>query len=269
MLDAHPSLAILPETGFLAVPPRWRKLIATREGLFRFVTRLPFKTGAWQDFGLQAREFREELRSIRPFDLSEGLRAFYRLYARKQNKTFYGDKTPLYCEHVRSIGKLLPEAHFVHLIRDGRDVALSLRTMWFAPAQDIQTLALYWRRLVQSAREAGRDSRAYMEMRYEDLIADPQSTLHSVCGFLGLEFDPVMLRYWENAAERLKEHGPRRRMDGRVVVSHEQRVSQQRLTTQPPRVDRISCWKREMTEAERSEFSRFAGKTLEELGYEL
>src|ERR1700690_3434691 len=102
MLDAHPSLDIPPETGFLAEvsrfwASRWMKGVATREILFRAVTSLPLKTGPWQDFGLNAQEFREELRRIEPFDVGEGLRAFYRLYARNQNKPRYGDKTPLYC----------------------------------------------------------------------------------------------------------------------------------------------------------------------------
>ena len=44
----------------------------------------------------------------------------------------YGEKTPGNCEHLKAIGDLLPEAHFVHVIRDGRDVALSLRPMCFA-----------------------------------------------------------------------------------------------------------------------------------------
>jgi hypothetical protein len=268
MLDAHPTLAIPPETGFLARPLSWLRVLPAREALFRTVTRLPFKSGAWQDFGLDAREFREELRKIEPFSLSEGFRAFYRLYARKQNKLRYGDKTPLYCEHVAAIEKLLPEAHFIHIIRDGRDVALSLRPMPFAPAQDMKTLALYWRRLIQNGRQSGRHCRAYMEIRYEQLVRDPASVLVPICGFLHLDFDPVMLRYWERVAERLKEHGSRSRLDGRLLLTREQRLFQQRLTTEPPQLERVSGWKKAMSRAERAEFNQFVRDTLQELGYE-
>jgi hypothetical protein len=269
MLDAHPALAIPPETGFLARPLPWPRVLAAREALFRTVTRLPFKSGPWQDFGLDAQEFREELRKIEPFDLGEGFRAFYRLYARKHHKPRYGDKTPLYCEHVEAIEKLLPEAHFIHIIRDGRDVALSLRPMSFAPGLDMKTLALYWRRLIQHARQSGRRCRAYSEIRYEQLVADPASVLSTLCRFLKLDFDPVMLRYWERAAERLKEHGSRRGIYGRPGLTCAQRWSQQRLTTQPPQIERVSGWKKAMSPAERAEFLRFAGDTLRELGYEL
>jgi len=231
---------IPPETGFLAPPLSWLRILPAREALFRTVTRLPFKSGAWKDFGLDAREFREELRKIEPFTWSEGFRAFYRLYARKQNKLRYGDKTPLYCEHMAAIEKLLPEAHFIHIIRDGRDVALSLRPMPFAPAQDIKTLALYWRRLIQNGRQSGRHCRTYMEIRYEELVCDPASVLVPICGFLRLDFDPVMLRYCERVAERLKEHRSRSRFDGHPLLSREQRLFQQRLATEPPQLERVS-----------------------------
>lgn len=267
MLDSHPALAIPPETGFLAWPPGWLRTIAPRETLFRIVTRLPLKSGPWRDFGLDANEFREQLRQIEPFDWGEGLRAFYRLYATKQHKPRYGDKTPLYCRHMGAVERLLPEAHFVHIIRDGRDVALSLRLTSFAPGQDIPTLALYWRRLVQNARTGGRRCRAYMEVHYEDLINDPTRVLRSICGFLKMEFDPSMLRYWERTAERLQEHKSRCRIDGQVLVSHERRVFQQRLTMQSPQAGRVSCWKKNMTPEECAQFLRLAGDTLEELGY--
>jgi Sulfotransferase family len=268
MLDSHPSLAIPPETGFLALPLKWFRMVAPRETLFRVVTRLPLKSGPWQDFGLDAPEFRQRLRQIEPFDLGEGLRTFYRLYAEKQNKPRYGDKTPLYCKHLQAIETLLPEAHFVHIIRDGRDVALSLRTMSFAPAQDIPTLALYWRKLIENARRAGRHCRAYMEVRYEALVEDPPAVLHSVCSFLKLDFDSAMLRYWERTAERLREHKASSRIKGRLAVTHEQRLFQHRLALKVPQVDRILDWKNKMTPAERAQFLHCAGEMLEELGYE-
>ncbi len=268
MLDSHPALAIPPETGFLARRLKWLEALAPRETLFRTVTRLPFKSGPWRDFGLNASEFRERLRQIEPFDRGEGFRAFYRLYAAKQNKPRYGDKTPLYCQHMEAIGRLLPEAHFVHIIRDGRDVALSLRMTSFAPGQDIETLALYWRGLIQTARTQGRHCSSYMEVRYEALVNDTTEVLHSICNFLKLDFDAAMVRYWERTAERLQEHQSHCRIDGRVRVTHEQRVFQQRLTMQAPRSNRVSCWKKKMTSVELAKFVQLAGGMLEELGYE-
>ncbi|HYR89121.1 MAG TPA: sulfotransferase [Terriglobia bacterium] len=270
MVDAHSCIAIPPETGFLSAAASLRSnRIEAREELYRVVTTFPSEAPNWDDFGVDAEEFWTELQGIIPFDLSEGFRTFYRLYARHQNKPRYGDKTPMYCEHIRLIEKVLPEAHFIHIIRDGRDAALSLRRMWFAPANDIQTLAQYWRRLVENARKAGRLSRRYLEVRYEDLIWNPQPALEKICRFLELDFEPAMLRYWERTPERLREHKTRRRSNGNVLVTHEERLAQQQLTMQPLMPERIFVWKEEMTRQDRSDFLRFAGDLLEELGYEV
>jgi hypothetical protein len=291
MLDAHPDLAIPPETGFLSENSARRhaysKLLRaarltraenfiSREDLFLTVTGFPFNRANWKEFNLSASAFRSKLHEIEPFDWAEGFRAFYRMYAAHQGKPRYGDKTPLYCEHIDAITQLLPEAHFIHILRDGRDVALSLRETWFAPSRDIKTLALYWQRLVQTARRAGRTFRPhggvcganYKEVRYEELLADPEHILHSICEFLQLDFHPAMLRYWERSADRLQERGPRHTLTGRILVTREQRLQSHRLTTQPPQLDRAFCWKKEMTTAEQAEFSHYAADTLHELGYE-
>jgi hypothetical protein len=108
-----------------------------------------------------------------------------------------------------------------------------------------------------------------MEVRYEELVKNPQPVLEAVCNFAKLDFDPAMLRYWDQTPDRLKEHRTRHRMDGSVVVTHSQRLVQQRLTMQPPQAGRIFRWKEEMTQDEHSEFLRCAGDTLKELGYEV
>jgi hypothetical protein len=268
MLDSHPLLCIPPETGFLPRVAASAELGSfAKEDLFRIVTTFPPEAPGWEDFGLEADEYWTELQRVERFTAGEGLRALYRLYARKQNKPRYGDKTPGYCEHLPAIQSILPEAHFVHIIRDGRDAALSLRKMWFAPGRDMPTLAAYWKRLVRSAREAGLGSPSYMEVRYEDLVTNPQPALETICSFLGLTFHPEMLRYWERTPSRLIEHRTRRRLDGSVIVTHEQRLEQQRLTMSCPQPGRVSRWKTKMTAQEHSEFLAVAGGTLKELGY--
>lgn len=266
MLDSHPLMAIPPETGFLAA---LAGDCATDEvGLFRIVTAYPPEAPAWEDFGLDAEEYRRRLQRIRPFSVSEGVRLFYRLYAEMQQKPRYGEKTPTYCDHIPAIGRLLPEATFIHIIRDGRDVALSLRERWFSPGQDMTTLAAYWQRLVRNARESGSATRRYLELRYEDLVTEPQPALRMICDRVDLDFHPAMLRYWERTPERLKEHRTRRRLDGSLVVSHEGRLEQQRLTMHPPEPGQLRRWQREMTPEELSEFVRVAGSTLADMGYE-
>src|SRR5580692_2896772 len=199
MLDSHPLLAIPPETGFLASVCDLRKSKPTARRLFELMTQFPPEAANWPDFNLDAGQLWQVLEKIQPFDLAEGVRGFYRLYATNQGKLRYGDKTPTYGAHIRSIEQLLPEAHFVHIFRDGRDVCLSLRSMWFAPGRDIPTLAAYWQQQFKATRTAGRRAASYMEVRYEDLVMQPEFHLNEICRFLDLVFHPQMLSYWQRA----------------------------------------------------------------------
>ncbi len=270
MLDSHPQLAIPPETGFLVPLAKLEQPPAgDAEALFHSITRYPPDAPVWPDFGLDAQVLRTALDNLQPFDLASGVRTLYRLYAARFGKPRYGDKTPTYCEHIPAIAALLPEAHFIHLIRDGRDMAVSLRPLWFAPARDIASLAHYWQRMVKAGRADGSVVPAYMEIRYEDLVQDSRRQLERVCEFLNLPFHPDMLNYWQRTPERLKEHGARMQPDGTEIVSHQQRLDQQRLTTSPPSLDRVFRWKRDLTEQEQQEFLTVAGDTLAELGYEV
>jgi Sulfotransferase family len=268
MLDAHPDVAIPPETGFL-VPcgELTSQGSASREAFFETVTRYPAETPGWRDFRISEDTFRAALQTIDPFTVADGIRIFYQLYASRFGKPRWGDKTPLYCMHVQAIEALLPEAHFVHIIRDGRDVALSLRPMWFAPGRDIETLATHWRQCVTTGRQQGSLCRHYMEVRYEQLIEDSREVLAGICEFLHLDFDDRMLRYHEFTPERLREHQGRFRPDGSVVVTHEQRLDQQHRTTRPPDRSRVFVWKREMPREEQLRFEAIAGDVLGEFGF--
>lgn len=262
MLDAHPDLAIPPETGFL-LPffasgqdrPTWEEFHRQITGFHTF-----------PDAGLSAERFGRELARQRGFSLARGTRLFYRLYAERHGKRRWGDKTPVYGQHLPAIRRLLPEARFIHLIRDGRDVALSLRERWFAPSRDAADLARHWRDQVTATRAAGARDPHYLEVRYEDLIFTTRPTLERVAGFLDLPFRAEMERYTETARLRLAEVQDQRRPDG-SVITREQRMEQHPFVHLPPQPARVERWRREMTAAERASFAAEAGDLLRELGY--
>jgi hypothetical protein len=268
MLDSHPELAIPPETGFLSAAGRLRGTgDGLRERFFRTVTAFPPEAPAWPDFGIPADDFREALEAIEPFTASAGFRAFYRLYAARHGKPRWGDKTPIYCLHVDLIRRVLPEARFIHIIRDGRDVALSLREQWFSPGRDMATLAKYWARFVVRARGAGLGRADYLEIRYEDLVREPGPVLARTCRFLELDWDPAMLAHHTRAAARLDEHTGRIAPDGTQLVTRERRLRQQESTLRAPDPERVGGWRTAMLPEERAAFQRVAGKLLRELGY--
>lgn len=270
MLDTHPELAIPPETGFLTLGPKLKgRGDKLRESFFREVVNYPNPFPNWPDFEIPEETFRAALSEINPFTVSDGYRAFYRLYAARFGKSRWGDKTPLYCHELKLIRRLLPEARFVHIIRDGRDAALSLRQMWFSPGWEIETQAAHWRKFVLAARRAGLGRPDYLEVRYEDLILKPRETLERVCAHVGLAYDEVMLSYYTRTPARLGEHKGRTRRDGTLVATHEQRFRQQQRTTQPLDPTRISVWKQAMSAEERERFRLVAGDLLQAMGYEV
>jgi hypothetical protein len=272
MLDSHPAVAVPPETGFLrniaktfapgpngtASPP------ASPAEILRHIT----TADTWIDFKLDRSTLKDRIENLRPFDVSEASRTFYRLYAARFGKLRYGDKTPGYVFVMEDIQALLPEAHFIHVIRDGRDVALSLREQWFSPGSDMAVQAKFWLRHVRAGRASAPKLNRYLEVRFEDLVLASEDTLRCVCDFLEMEFDATMLRYHERSASRLQEHEGRTLSDGRVLTKS-QRFAQQNSTLMPPQGEVVGGWQDRMTPAEVTAFEAVAGDFLQELGYTL
>jgi Sulfotransferase family len=189
------------------------------------------------------------------------------MYMERFGKTVWGDKTPSYGSHIESIGPLLPEARFVHIIRDGRAVVASLRGLWFAPSDDLAVLGEDWSRRVRVARLQGARHSHYLEIRYEDLVCDPEQVLKAVFLFLDLPYEPAVLGYQERAAERLHEHEGRKRPSGEVWLTKEQRIAQQMRALQPLQPARCSAWRDVLGHAGERRVLSAAGPLLEELGY--
>src|SRR5262245_25471501 len=270
MLDAHPVVAIPPETGFLAHASALKSSGHSLDAdqFLDVITNFPPEMPTWPDFEIAAEDLRSELSRIPRFNVADGFRAFYRLYARRFDKSRWGDKTPGYALHITDIAETLPEAHFIHIIRDGRDVSLSWRQCWFAPSQDIKALAVHWQHYVAEGRRQGARCGRYVEVRYEALLRRTAEVLKEICAFLGLSYVPQMERYYERATERLKEHRGRRSRDGTRVIGYEDRLHQQRLATCPPDLSRIGAWRETMTRDERQDFEAVAGDLLRDLEYE-
>jgi Sulfotransferase family len=264
MLDAHPRLAIPPETHFLhQVLPLAGEGEPLRQKLFETVT----GCFTWDDFGLDRQAWRRELAAVEPFDVAAGVRSFYRAYAGRHGKERWGDKTPTYLTLIADLARRLPEAHVVHLIRDGRAVAASRRPMSFGPGPSIEAQARDWRQKVTGAREQAAGCRHYLEVRYEDLVREPETTVRTVCRFLDLPFAAAMLDFHRRAGERLAEFRDWRGPDGQVLSRGRERIAIHANLSRPPDPSRVDAWRRRLSAAERSAFEGLAGDLLKELGY--
>ena len=121
------------------------------------------------------------------------LSAPFEAYARKHGKPRWGDKTPHYVHHIDRLLGIWPDARVVVVVRDGRDVALSLRRMPFGP-NNAWAAAQWWARGIRAGREAeARHPGRVLTVRYEDLAGAPETHVPPVCGFLELGYSEDML----------------------------------------------------------------------------
>jgi hypothetical protein len=266
MLDAHPELTIPPETHFI---PKLIKVCDEADGDARErALELLTKHRRWPDFQLDAEELGGAFERLAPFTAAGAARAFYGAYAERQGKPRWGDKTPGYVRRMRRIASTLPEARFVHLIRDGRDVALSQLEVHHG-AESVHDAAESWLEGIDKARRNARRIDHYLEARYEDLVADPEPVLRRICEFVELPYDAAMLTYHERAGERMSEIARDFERGGRDAIPAEVRARQHERVASPPQTQRAGRWRTEMTPGDRATFEAVAGELLEELGYEL
>ncbi|MEJ7875623.1 MAG: sulfotransferase [Solirubrobacterales bacterium] len=265
MLDSHPDLAIPGETHWV---PKLIRRVESKKRSPDELAEIIIGSKRWQEFHLDADALRERFDAMPDGNAAEAIRAFYLLYAEREGKTRYGDKTPGYIKEMVRIQRALPEAHFIHIIRDGRDVSLSHMRMNWGPKTYEESAQLWVDRITKARRKAPKVEH-YHEIHFEDLVRDTEATLRKVCDIIQLDYDPAMLNYHERAAKRLEEknvdlvrrHGPTQPAAARME-SH-------KLAKEPPREDRLGAWRRKMTPEEIASYESIAGPLLVELGYEL
>lgn len=186
-----------------------------------------------------------------PRTYSELINAIFSELANRHGKVRWADKTPSYVLEMEKIWRLFPGCRFIHLVRDGRDVASSLATLSWG-SRDLVKVARDWSWKVTLGRKMGRMIPShYLEVRYEDLVSDSAQTLTRICGFIGESFEPTMLQYHETAE---------REMPSESIRWHGSSVS-------APDQTKAQAWRRNMGIADQIVFDQIAGDTLDLFGY--
>ena len=195
MLDSHPELTIPPETHF--VPDVIQAMADSGAGPEEALAAMQSQR-EWPDFGFSDEQVLARLRAQRRLSAGTAVRSFYELYMEEQGKPRWGDKTPRYVTKMPMIQRAIPEARFIHVIRDGRDVALSVldRTVRDLSVADV---AQRWKRKIRRAQRIAPKVRHYTEVRYEDLITDTEAQLRRICEFIELPWDDSLLSYYERS----------------------------------------------------------------------
>jgi lipopolysaccharide/colanic/teichoic acid biosynthesis glycosyltransferase len=254
MMDSHPELAIPGESHF--IPRLWklrnRYLSRGRLDAYRLaadITRTPF----FQQWGIPQEPVWRRVGRLTSPGFTDVLEAFFLAYADERGKARWGDKTPIYVLHIPLLAALFPRARFVHIIRDGRDVALSYFEFPLGPS-NVWEAACRWRRDVSAGQGAGTALQGrYMEVRYEQLVRDPEDLLRGICDFVQLDFDSRMLEYHRGAQDRIQSRDD-------LTVFH-------KSVARPPIVG-IRNWREELPPKQIRDFEAVAGALLTDLGYE-
>jgi hypothetical protein len=255
LVDAHPLVAVIHETHWIT--NHFKERAVTPKMVSEMVEHKRFAR-----LGVGREEFEGLLSE--PVSYKRFLGGLFELYAGARDKPLVGDKTPSYVTSIPKLHALWPEARFVHIVRDGRDVCLSVMN-WKKAGRTagryatwvkdpVSTTALWWERKVRQGREDGSSlpEGLYHEVRYEDLIDHPGRECVRLCEFLGLPYDDAMLRF----------HQGKKRMDLPDPKSRPKRAWL-------PVTSGLRSWRAEMPRESVERFEAAARDLLEELGYPL
>jgi len=263
LLDKNPILAMTPETHWLL--PVINSLSIEPKNISNLRTIL-ISMPHWADMHINNKQLDSILNKHNVEDPINTIRNIYYYYATNQGKARIGDKTPGHILDMHTIASILPEVRFIHIIRDGRDVALSFRDVWFGPGKDIRDAAIFWTWRIREARQQAQFLPFYLEVKYEDLIKDTEFTLQKIADFIEIPFNKLQLDAYHTAKDRLMELVDINRND--KIIPGSMRRSIFDRTASLPDESRIGRWKKELTNEEIVSFERIAGEMLSDLKYE-
>lgn len=255
MLCSHPRIFVPPESNFIPrflvrrqPNPMSRKQAVRMMNTIRSYSMFFMD---WQGSPPDPATFVETLSYLGPATL---ISALYSEYASQFGAVRWGDKSPINTSYIDLLAESFPSAQVIHIIRDGRDVALSMLDSYRGSRYfyiDICYAAHVWKRRVSKAiaSKIRQDADRYFELHYEDLIENPEKLLRELCDFLGEEYDPSMTEPNKIASQLYYSKG--------IFAA----------TRQPLMKNRVRRWCREMPAVDQRLFQTIAGDLLRELGY--
>ena len=157
MLDRNPALAVPDESYFVPQLARRHRGVVDAEAFTDDLRRLP----TLAEWGLPPDSVAARLRP--GMTTGEAIAAVFEAYAAARGKPRWGDKTPLYMQYLPLLEALFPTALYVHLVRDGRDAALSylavpegIMTAGWGHPRDAAGFACQWATEIRAAQDLGR-----------------------------------------------------------------------------------------------------------------
>jgi protein-tyrosine sulfotransferase len=244
MLDSHKNIYIGPETGLL-----YTNLLNNNK-LGKISTQLDVSP--------------EKIRSIKKESLSniQFIDSLFTHLQQKAGKHRWGEKSPRNVTVIGRLFKYFPESRFIHIIRDGRDVACSLRHFPKHKIVDGNIVKLDTNNPIDQCIStwihnvklglAWRSDPRYLEIKYEDLVSNPKHTMTDVLDFIDEPWDEDVLNYYlvDSATRSIDK------------------IPQNIRARKPIDKSALARWKRDLSKEEQELFKKMAGDLLVELGYE-
>lgn len=245
--ETHFFSGLVPRVGSLANPKNRKELIA------KWLESQYFNV-AGLDMDELERRLIDDCRSSGDF-----LRIVMESIARSQNVDRWAEKTPDHVLYLDEIKRTVPDALAIHIIRDGRDVALSLEGKGFLnsyllrKSDSLLVCGLYWEWLIETGKKlAEKLGPQYMEVRFENMVNQPRETLAQIGQFIGHDLDH----------DRIRRVGIHTVTNPNTSFSNAKNNSEDIFNP----VDR---WKSDFPPPELARFEALLGPGLRKLGYEL
>ena len=177
----------------------------------------------------------------------------HKAYASLSGKPRWGQKSPRNGVWMEEIRELFPGAQFIHLVRDGRDVAIDLADADFWP-DTLHGGAVRWRDCMNavSALTPGFGPDSFLEVLYEDLCQDPEMILRRICDFIGEAYDPMLLQHHSSDSAKDWSQNPIHAKAGKPITT-----------------EFVGMYKRRLPARDRAAIEALIGSELRQAGYQV
>lgn len=232
ILNAHPDVAIHGEIHFFDAILQLKAEIPAfedQENLRSFFEQLGRANALRYIPGFEQRLMTVQKRLEQ--SASPSYELFFRLlmevFAEESGAGRCGEKTPQNIRYLPELVEVFPRAKIVHIVRDPRDVVASLLTMPWAP-DSVLLNSLKWKIDMLYMRDFLQTGGMVHEFHYEDLVAEPEPTLHALCHFIGIDWHPAMLEFNRSADTQIQDEpwksGTRRELNASAVAGWKKKL---------------------------------------------
>ncbi len=261
LFEAHPNLLLPPESPFIIILyKKYEKITHWNETIIKEFVEDLYKVRYFDKWLIDKKELYDHLLKLKgEATFKQMVMQVYESYHsvyEKKDITMIGDKNPMYSLYADRIHKLFPESKIIHITRDYRDNYLSLINVNFEVP--IVPIVIYrWKYALRKMwKLKEKQPELIYSIRYEDLVADPEHHCRLLCDFLGIEFDPSVLSFYEKKKDVEKAY------KGAEDISHIHKSLFNPIST-----ERMDKWKTEMTPRQIKVADLVMGKTAEKAGY--